>query len=194
MRRYMTISVLLVFFANTTIRAEDHEEADQAKQKEAINQTGREQEKARVFCGTFEFELEQRDGPAITIEGKTSPGRKTVRTSSTLEILDNQNFVWPWPKRIESRDADGHGCSEDYGFEMKIKSVGKNLVLLEVTAKQSRSEKSETDSSRSWNLSLKGSKTVKLGEKVTLEFGDEKTLGTKCTFSGLIKEKDQEKK
>jgi hypothetical protein len=107
--------------------------------------------------------------------------------------LENQKFVWPH-QTAEYAEADGHRHSEDSWFEITVKSVGHNRIRLEVVAKQSTTELLEAGESRSWDLTLAGFKTAKLGEKIKLEFGDEKTLGTKCTLEAVIKERDQEKK
>src|SRR5262245_41419654 len=111
MRGLMAISLMLILVGSTRIWAENQEEGDLGKQHEAQREAGAKKEKGRVFYGTFEFELEQKSGWDSTIEGKTVPGRSIVRTRSTMDLLDDQSFVWPIPKRNESRDADGHGYS-----------------------------------------------------------------------------------
>lgn len=193
MRRLMAISLILIFVGGTRTWAGNHNEEDQVKQEEAKKQTGREKEKGRVFRVSFELELEQKTGSDFTVEGKTIYGKSVNRVRSTLSLLDNQSYVWP-QSHAEHSETDGQRHSEDFRFEMKIKSVSEDRLRLEVTAKKSRTEKPETDTSRSWNLSLEASKTVKIGEKIKLELGDEKTLDTKCTFSGIIEEIDPEKK
>jgi hypothetical protein len=81
---------------------------------------------------------------------------------------------------------------ENTSFDIKITSLD-GTVRLAVSVKQSRTESLEAGASRSWNLTLKATKAVKLGEEIKLEFGDEKILGTKCVFEGVIKEKTETK-
>ena|SRR3989442_14741102 len=187
MRSWMCVSFVLMIVGSSGLFSKDQNGSRPAKSKQAENK------KVRVFCMTSEFELEQKNGSDVVSDGKTIPGRYIVRFKGTLELLENQKFVWPH-QTAEYSEADGHRHSEDSWFEIKVKSVGQNRIRLEVAAKQSTAELLQAGESRSWNLSLEGSKTAKLGEKVKLEFGNAKTLGTKCTFEGVIEEKDQEKK
>ncbi len=193
MRMLMAFGSMLILFGSTWISAEDQKEADQGRPKRAIKQTGTDKENERVFRLKCELEVEQKSDSDLVIEGKTIPGRHIVRTSGTWDLLDNQRIVWPLG-RAEYSEANGHRHSEESKFEFKIKSVNENLVRLEVTSKQSTTELVQAGGSRSWNLTFEGSKTAKLGEKVKLEFGDEKTLRTKCTFEGVIEEKASHKK
>src|SRR5262249_21838182 len=178
MRYWTAISFVLMIVGGSGLFAED---------KSAPK------EKTRVFRVTSEFEREQKNGSDVTIDGKTIPGRSIVRSKSTLELKDNQTFAGPHSKG-EYSDGDGHKYSEDSWFEITVKSVGANRVRLQVVAKQTTVQLLGAGESRSWNLSLDASKTAKLGEKVQLELGDEKTLGTKCSFQAVIEEKDQEEK
>ena len=176
MRSWIGISFVLMIVVGSGLFAED---------KSAPK------EKTRVFRVTSEFELVQENGSDVASDGKTIPGRKIARSKSTLELKDNQTFALPHNKYSE---GDGHKHSEDSWFEITVQSVGANRVRLQVAGRQTTVELLEGGESHSWNLSLEASKTAKLGEKVQLEFGDEKTLGTKCTLQAVIEEKDQEEK
>jgi hypothetical protein len=128
------------------------------------------------------MEQQNKDGDLI-VRGKTIPGRMLHQIRSSLDLMDGQCST-----------LGGTIGDENTSFDIKITSLGKGTVRLAVSAKQLRAESLENGVSRSWNLSLEATKTVKLGEKVKLEFGDEKTIGTKCRFEGVIEEIDREKK
>jgi hypothetical protein len=147
----------------------------------------------REFQIDFEFSMEQQDKNGdIIVEGKTIPGSTQLRIKSTLPFSDGELFVYPHIS--VTGETKGHRYSTDEWIEIKVTSITKDLIQLSIAAKQSRSEPLEAGLSRSWNLSLEAAKTVKLGKEFKLEFGDEKILGTKCTFEGVIQAKDQEKK
>jgi hypothetical protein len=123
-----------------------------------------------------------KDGDLV-VEGKTYAASTLEQIRSTLDLSDGELFP-----------LGGMSGDVNTSFDIRINSLGNGTVRLAVSAKQSRSESLEAGASRSWNLSLEATKIVKLGKKVKLEFGDEKTIGTKCTFEGVIEEKAPEKK
>jgi hypothetical protein len=147
----------------------------------------------REFRVAFEFEVvqQEKDGDFV-MEGKTIPGRSVDRTRAALELSNDELFAAPHSRKfMETTDRK---CSQDRWFEIKVTSLRKDQVRLLIIAKQSRKEVVEAGASRSWNLSFEATKTARLGERIKLEFGDEKILGTKCTFEGLIEERASDKK
>lgn len=154
------------------------------KQKETDCEKKIDKEKPQQFHVDFKFSMEQqnKDGDVI-VGGKTIPGRILHQIGGTLDSSDGKQFP-----------LGGLTSDENASFDIKVTSLGNGAIRLAVFAKKSRTESLEAGESRSWNLNLEATKTVKLGEKIKLEFGDEKTIGTKCTFEALIEEKVQEKK
>jgi hypothetical protein len=153
---------------------------DQVSPKTENDRRSAKKENPRIFTVNCEFELESKNGHDITIEGKTIPGRNLTRIHTTLDVPEGQNY----PIRFSNRDDEP---------QIKLTLREDNLVRLEVIWKQSHTEQHEGVSS-SWNITLSAIKSVKLGEKVELEFGHEKTIGRKCTFVGVIQEKKPEEK
>src|SRR6266852_5294163 len=149
------------------------------KQKEAVREENVIKGKPRIFHAELKFSMEQRnkDGDVV-VEGKTYPGSTIQQTKTNLDLLDGK--LVPFGGTMGDKNTS---------LEIKITSLGDGTIRLMVSAKQSRTESLEAGESRSWNLNLEATKTVKLGEKIKLEFGDEKTLGTKCMFEGVIEEK-----
>jgi len=190
-RSWIRISLALIIVGNSGIYSEGRERVKQSKPVDASAHDG-VQNKKRTFDATIEFEFEQVNGSDVVVAGKKIPGRTINRISATAKLLDNEIFVGPRASGVS--ETNGHQYVEDFWIEIKIRSVKNDLIRLEVTANQSMTELLEAGESRSWDLIFKGSTTAKVGNKVRLDFGDEKLLGTKCVLEAVIQEKDQEKK
>jgi hypothetical protein len=105
----------------------------------------------------------------------------------SFEFSSDQPFVWlPGATKID----DGRITGADW-CEIKVTPKKNNLIRVLVSWKQSRKELSEAGATSSWSLTLEATRSVKLGEKFKLEFGDEKILGTKCRLEGVIEEVSQ---
>jgi len=182
MRPWIMVSVALLVVTGLGAFGDQPkvEKANRAKQKGVTKQGQADNEKRRIFRVECDIEVEQRDANGdIISEGKLLPGRSLWRTHTVFDIPDGETYLQPF-------SADSFG--------MKVTSWEDGAIHLEVFWKQTRGELHEVGASSSWTVSLKATKNVKLGDKVILQSGDEKTMGTKMTFAGVIEEKDHEKK
>jgi hypothetical protein len=194
MRFCAVLSLVLLIITQSAAYADEDKTPENGgtKKKPTTQQSSTDSQRGRKYRVSFELSVEQPDKfGGVTIDGKTEPGRSVHRMGSTLDLSNDELFVSPHSHGHSQTNE--HQYSYDSGIEMKVTSTKNDLIRLLVRAKQ-KTELLEAGESHSWNLILEATKTVKLGEKIKLELGDEKTIGTKCTFEGVIEEKDLERK
>src|SRR5262249_32935239 len=132
------------------------------------NQRAAKKESGRIFRVDFELEMEKKSGNDAMIDGgKIIQGRTLHRIRASLDIPEGQ-------KKCPITFSPITFSGESDQPEILLTSLENNLIRLEVSWKQSHTEFHEAGASSSWSMNLSGTKNAKLGEKIKLQFGDEK--------------------